>query len=85
MEGSNLCLVGQFLTDQPINPNIMNRRMADLWKPKKRRSNLGYWGRTIFVPILPSAGLGEDFGDKPMVVWHTSGNIASSEKRRNPP
>lgn len=35
VEGSDLCLVGRFLTDQSINPNIMKGRMADLWNLKK--------------------------------------------------
>lgn len=30
-----LCLVGRFLTDQPINFNSMKSRMASIWRPGK--------------------------------------------------
>ncbi|XP_057803674.1 uncharacterized protein At4g02000-like [Salvia miltiorrhiza] len=37
--GSNvsveLCLVGRFLTDQPINFNLMRSRLASVWRPGK--------------------------------------------------
>lgn len=31
----DLCLVGRFLTDQPINFNLMRSRMAGIWRPGK--------------------------------------------------
>ena len=31
----DLCLVGRFLTDRSVNPNVMKHRLADLWKPRK--------------------------------------------------
>ncbi|XP_057793135.1 uncharacterized protein At4g02000-like [Salvia miltiorrhiza] len=30
-----LCLVGKFLTDQPINFNLMRSRLASIWRPGK--------------------------------------------------
>lgn len=30
-----LCLVGRFLTDQPLNFNLMKSRMASIWRPGK--------------------------------------------------
>ncbi|KAL8481642.1 hypothetical protein ACS0TY_027958 [Phlomoides rotata] len=34
-ETPDFCLVGRFLTDQPINFSLMNSRMASIWRPKK--------------------------------------------------
>ncbi|XP_057794257.1 uncharacterized protein LOC131010642 [Salvia miltiorrhiza] len=31
----DLCLVGRFLTDQPINFNLMRSRLASIWRPGK--------------------------------------------------
>lgn len=31
----DLCLVGRFLTDQPINFNLMRSRLAGIWRPGK--------------------------------------------------
>lgn len=33
--GADLCLVGRFLTDQPINFNLMRSHMASIWRPGK--------------------------------------------------
>ncbi|KAL8544615.1 hypothetical protein ACS0TY_005006 [Phlomoides rotata] len=34
-ETPEFCLVGRFLTDQPINFSLMKSRMASIWRPKK--------------------------------------------------
>ncbi|KAL8549913.1 hypothetical protein ACS0TY_008665 [Phlomoides rotata] len=34
-ETPEFCLVGHFLTDQPINFSLMKSRMASIWRPKK--------------------------------------------------
>ncbi|KAL8495810.1 hypothetical protein ACS0TY_019786 [Phlomoides rotata] len=31
----NLCLVGRFLTDQNLNFNLTQSRLANIWKPKR--------------------------------------------------
>lgn len=44
-----LCLVGRFLTDQPLNFNLMRSRMASIWRPGKGMTvkDIGQ-GRYIF-------------------------------------
>lgn len=75
--GSDLCLVGCFLTDQVINPNIMKGRMTDLWKPKKRVQirDIG-GGRFIFqffhhidLQRIMAAGPWS-FGIHPLILHH---------------
>ncbi|KAL8512896.1 hypothetical protein ACS0TY_019156 [Phlomoides rotata] len=74
-EDNQLCLVGRFLSEQPINFNLLKNRIASVWRPTKgvNIKNIGE-GRLLFQ-FYHSADLQRvldgspwSFGSHPMVL-----------------